>query len=384
MNGEMNNNKNMDFNHDDGGNSVKRRKVKNDEDNNVNNENDLIKLKVQGVVLGEVERKVLMQGPDDSYFVAQCSNRWSDKIDNRSGSIMITLNDYIFDMDLIKLIVNFLSKKLYQSPFYPARAFNEKVPENKKKQFNEILKFLGLKSFLYPFNFMKEDMIAELVGVHPNYEDLHRKNHDNLIAELEGVHPNYEVLHRKNHDNPFEFFSIRYCNTPSKFIAVQLPLDYCSMEEGFFWKLRLGDVAGIKSYFVGIIGDVVPDDPAFSYNHKTSYGWNSRNIGHNTEEGCVFKEGMRQYGPREENDWIGLISNECLYFQLKLNKLSMFSEHRKKTFVIDGINMANNIKYYIHCNILTYSSDQDSLFTLNVLCEEEIARLLENGAFQES
>ena len=238
---------------------------------------------------------------------------------------------------------------------------------------------------------MKEDMIAKLVGVHSNYEDLHRKNHDNLIAELEGVHPNYEVLHRKNHDNPFEFFSIRYCTTPSKFIAVQLPLDYCSMEEGFFWKLRLGDLVGIKSYFVGIIGDVVPDDPAFSYNHKTSYGWNSRNIwnnrniGQNTEECCVFKEGMRQYGPREENDWNGLIWNECLYFQLKLNKLSMFSEHRKKTFVIDGINMANNTKYYIHCNILTHRRNPyKPLFTLDVLCEEEIARLLENGAFQES
>jgi hypothetical protein len=52
MNGDMNNNKNIDFNHDDRGNSVKRRKVKNDEDNSVNNENDLIKINVQGVVLG--------------------------------------------------------------------------------------------------------------------------------------------------------------------------------------------------------------------------------------------------------------------------------------------------------------------------------------------
>ena len=368
MNGDINNNKNMDFNHDNVGTSVKRRKVKNDEDNNVNNENDLIKINVQGVVLGEVERKVLMQGPDDSYFVAQCSNRWSDKIDNRSGSIMITLNDYIFDMDLIKLIVNFLSKKLYQSPFYPARAFNEKVPENKKKQFNEILKFLGLKSFLYPFNFMNEDMLAELVGVHPNYECYHRKN-----------------------DNTLDFYRPQYCTDRSTFIACQLPLDYYSMEEGFFWKLTVGVNSQFKSSFIGIIGDVVPDDPAFSYKHKTSYGWNSRNIwnnrniGQNTEECCVFREGMRQYGPREENDWIGLISNECLYFQLKLNKLSMFSEHRKKTFVIDGINMANNIKYYIHCNILTHRRNPyKPLFTLDVLCEEEIARLLENGAFQES
>jgi hypothetical protein len=351
------------MNGDNNDNCAKRKKVKDDSD-----EIDEIELKIQGIVLFRVERKVLMQGPDDSYFQAACRPYWRDGISISSGTKMINLKEHIFDIDLTEIIVRFLSKKCYEGPEYPVKAFNNKIDENKKKQFNDIVTFLGLKSFLYPFNFMDKDTIAELVGEYSNYEVVYCTDNKYISSSSSS-----------SSKNVIEYFSTKQFIDSSKFIACKTALDY-SMDEGFFWKVTIGDM---ESCFIGIIGHQVLDDPTFSYAHKTSYGWNNMFISHTDIDSHVIKAGMRQNKSTEEDDWNEFTRGECLYFQLKSNKLSMFTVRTKQTFVIDDINMAKDAKYYIHLNISrSYpSSDDATLFTLDALCEEEIAQLLDNGKF---
>jgi hypothetical protein len=272
-------------------------------------------------------RSTLTLAPE-SMFSYMFSGRWEDTlIRDDCGRVFLD-----HDPELIELIVNFLrTKKIENQSSKTIKS--SKIPDGKKDEFESLLHYFGLTDFFYP---------------PPVFFPLD-------IGDV--VHPNGYLVDLTKSENKIHFSKVNgkgHC-----FVACKPYLD--TSGEGSFWKVTIDVLPGDRWVYLGIIGNIGASNARCG--DPTSYGW-AGGIG----GAQVWIGGLSRGG---DSRWTNYIRGECLYFQLKSNKLTMFSVHKNKKFTID---IATTVPaYHIHFNLY----DVGTKLTLEPLREDERKLLLE-------
>ena len=239
-----------------------------------------------------------------------------------------------YDSELIELIVNYLRMKKVEDPSHPLKYPH--VPTHKTDDFERLVQYFGLVEF---FKGPPSTMI---------FSKSNFVQRDGKASVTMTKQPNNTV--KLVYDNPPE--------DGHYVVACNIELDPSG--EGCFWKVNIG--TNFNHYlFLGINKklNVRNSSPGIT---KDYFGWGTRNR--------VYTNGtMHKTEYSDLDGWTSFVDGECLYFHFKLDKLSMYSVQKKKTFVIDGI-AADRItaatrKFYFHTYIF-YNRTSLSVAPLNV------------------
>jgi hypothetical protein len=267
-------------------------------------DDDIIEIDVGGKVIRAL-RSTLCLAPD-TMFTYMFSGRWEESL-KRDDNGRIFLDH---DPEFIEIIVNFLRKSKIKDPIEPVRP--PKVICDKKKDFDDLLRYFGLTDFFNPCPCPQFTLdIAEIDVVQPHGSSVVVTKSEKKIQFSYNAHDFY-------------------------FVACKSSLD--SSGEGSFWKVTI-DTLPLESWlFLGITGNL--DAIRDSEEDSTSYGWSTANgyLGN-----LVWKSGRRK-----RSDFTGFSQGKCFYFHLKSNKLTMFSAETNQTSVINMVTTSD--EYYIHFN----------------------------------
>lgn len=289
-------------------------------------DDDIIKINAGGKIIS-VLRSTLCLVATGTMFSYMFSGRWEESL-KRDDNGCVFLNH---DPELIELIVNFLRTKAIEDPSSDKVKESPTIPEGKEYAFRVLLNYFGLTDFFYP---------------PPVFLLLDINNID--VIQPTGIN----VTVTKTEDKIQ--FSKSTNNGAYSFVACQPPLD--SSGDGSFWKVKIDELPG-DWLFLGIIGNLAASDS--SYADPTNYGWSSDFTSYH---GGDTRERV--------GEWTNFIQQECLYFHLKANKLTMFSVQKNKMFTMDIATIVG--AYYIHFN----SHYIGTKWAIEPLGEEECSRFL--------
>ena len=288
-------------------------------------DDDIIEIDVGGKVIRAL-RSTLCLAPG-TMFTYMFSGRWEESL-KRDDNGRIFLDH---DPEFIEIIVNFLRKSKIKDPTEPVRS--PEIKYEKKKDFDDLLRYFGLASFL---NLSPQSTldIAEIDVVQP---------HGTSVVVSKS-----ETKIRFSKDAPVQ---------DNYFVACKPSLN--SSGEGIFWKITIDTLNPAHHWlFLGIIGNLNPSIFS-SWKDSTAYGLGGE---------CAVKNGIYEDSTIER-----LSQGDCIYFHLKSNKLTMFNAEKNLKTVID-IDTTVSDTYYINFNFY----NPDTKISLEPLTEDECERMLEN------
>jgi hypothetical protein len=292
---------------------------------NVSND-DIIEINTGGKII-EALRSTLTLAPD-TMFSYMFSGRWEESLKrDTNGRVFLD-----HDPELIEIIVNHLRAKKIENQSKPVKS--PKIPDGKKDKFESLLHYFGLTDFFYPTpDFLPFD-----------------------ISNIEVVQPHGSLVNVTKSENKIQFTKVN--GIGHYFVACKQSLN-ASSEEGSFWKVTIDVLPNNQWVYLGIIGNLAASNSSCS--NSTSYGWAC--------SARTFHGGLHRNG---DSGWTQFTQGECLYFQLKTNKLTMFSVQKNLKFVIDIATTCP--AYYIHFDFHAVITK----LTLEPLCDDERERLLDN------
>lgn len=228
------------------------------------------------------------------------------------------------DPELIELIINFLRQKKREDPEGRRIRFTGRIPDDKKEDFDSLLDYYGLTSFFFG-----------------------KKSYD--VSEAEVIQPYNKDVKVTKTGKKIQLRKKDNCFSTDNFVYLRPSLDVSG--DGAFWKVTVLH----KRFFVyiGIIKNLDPPDA--SEFDKTSYGWGSNCYAY------IEGNGVKQ------DRWTDFEDDECLYFHLTTTQLTMYSDKKNRTFVIDVED--DDIPTYIHINM--YGRDTD--LSIEPLCDDDFS-----------
>ncbi|OEU11365.1 hypothetical protein FRACYDRAFT_228067 [Fragilariopsis cylindrus CCMP1102] len=266
----------------------------------------IIEINAGGKVISALRSTLCLVAPD-TMFSYMFSGRWDDSLTRDN-------NGHVFldhDPELIEIIVNFLRTKKIEDQSSPVKS--PTIPDGKKKEFETLLHYFGLSDFFYPSPLLLPLDIANIEVVQP---------HGSVVDVTKGVNKIQFTNASRERAHYFDF------------VACKPSLDVS--DEGSFWKVTI---------------DVLPDDI-----NNWIYLGIIGNLGANEQtNNQVFHGGSNR---SEDSSWTGFTEGECLYFHLKSDRLTMFT----------------NREYYIHFDFFTFGAK----ISLEALSDEERKLLPEN------
>ena len=261
------------------------------------------------------------------YFTLLCivisSGRWEESLKrDKDGNIF-----FDYDFELIELIVNYLRMKKVEDPSRPLKYPH--VPAHKMEDFERLLQYFGLVAFF-------KESPSTMIFVKSNFVQYKGKS-DVTVTEQ----PNGKV-------------ELVYNPRTDGYYAINCATELDPSRDGCFWKVNIGT---IPDYYLhlGINGSLDLHEKKFSNANKDFVGWGTLKDVYIMGKGYSGRDG-----------WTGFVDGECLYFQFKSKKLSMYSVQKKRIFVIDDID-TNTKKFYFH----TYMYYKGTAILLEPLNAEE-------------
>ena len=200
--------------------------------------------------------------------------------------------------------------------------FTGQIPEGKKKDFDSVLDYYGLTAFFFGEISNSYD-VSKAEVIQP------------YNKEVEVTRTGKKVQLRKNDTSDDNFVYLR----PS--------LDVSG--DGAFWKVTVLDQ--VSYLFMGIINNLNPGKK-ISERDETSYGWRN--------DSYAFIKGKQV----AQDGWTFFEDGECLYFHLTTTQLTMYSDKKNRTFVIDI--ESDNAPTYIHINMFGEGTE----LSIEPLCDD--------------